>query len=258
MGKQNKIVGLTLLMTVVFFIGVDGRGQDLGVNKGMHSIETVYSINVPKDGIGVDQQEAISNAVGLLKQGQLSSAETILDGVLSRFTILMGDANKTYVCIRETKDYRQFLDEIQKKQSLQSRGQVIRVHDSFAHALQLKAYIASSRKDWDRAISYLNKKMSYAPYEAQPHLEIGYILNVQGRHKEAIESYRRGYALALAHGAVKTEQAMALRGMGFAQIELGRLDDAVDSFIKSLEIEPENKLALKELLYTEQIRARKP
>jgi tetratricopeptide (TPR) repeat protein len=255
MGKPSTTIGIALLATAVFVIHVDSRGQDLSPNKNLQSVETFYSLHASAGGIGADQQEAVSKAVGLIKQGQLASADTILDVVLSRFTGLMGDANKTYVCFRETDDYRQFLNEIQDKQTFQARRQVTRVNISFAQALQMKAYIASSRREWDRAIYYLNKKISYAPYEAQPHIEMGYILNVQGKPKEAVESYRRGYALATAHDAEKTHQAMALRGLGSAQIELGRLDDAVDSFKKSLEIEPRNKTALNELRYIEQMRA---
>ncbi|MFZ3064745.1 MAG: hypothetical protein WA277_05635 [Nitrospirota bacterium] len=42
--------------------------------------------------------------------------------------------------------------------------------------------------------------------------------------------------------------------MGSAQIDLGKLDDAVNSFKKSLEIEPGNKVALHELQYIEKIK----
>ena len=252
---QNSILSIALLAIAVLSICGVANGQDIGANTNMQSVETTYPFQVSADGIGADQQQAVSKAVELIKQGNLASAETILDGVLARFTSLMDDADKTYVCFRESNDYRQFLNEMQDKQTPGARSQVTRVHDSFGQALQMKAYIASSRKEWDRALEYLNKKISHAQYEAQPYIEMGYILNARGRSKEAAESYRKGYALAVAHGAAKTEQAMALRGLGTAQIELGRLDDAVESFKKSLEIDPGNKTALHELRYIEQMRS---
>jgi len=255
MSRSGSTIGIALATLILVAIHTVSLGQDLGANKSMQSVETVYSFEVSAGGIGADQQETVSRAVELIKKGQLATADSVLDGVLSRFAGLMGDAKKAYVCFRKTKDFRQFLDESQEKQTPLARSQVTRVHDSFAQALQMKAYIASSRKEWNRAADYLKKKMSYAPYETQPYLEMGYILNGQGKPQEAVESYKKGYVLAVAHGTTKTEQAIALRGLGYSQIEIGDLEAAVKSFTRSLEIEPGNKVALNELRYIEQLRA---
>lgn len=256
MGKLSRTVGIALLAATVYVIPVSRGGDDLGINTNMQTVETIYSIQVSREGIGADQQQAVSKAIELVKQGQLESADPLLDGVLSRFADLMGASNQTYVCFRQNQGYDQFVKELGQAK-LQGGLRVTRVHDSFAQALQMKAYIASARKQWDRAIEYLNKKISYAPYEAQPFTEMGYVLNAQGKPKEALEAYGKGYALGVAHGATKTEQATALRGMGCAQIDLGKLDEAVTSFKKSLELEPGNKVALNELKYIEKIRAKK-
>ena len=256
MGKQNRTLGIVFLSATVLVTYVNSEAQNMGANTNMESIETSYALQASAGGIGADQQDAVSKAVELIKQGQFARAETILNNVLSRFATLMVASNHTYVCFRKTKDYRHFLKEIQTKQTPQARVLVTRVHDSLTQALQMKAYIASSQKQWDRAIEYLERKISYAPYEAQPHLEAGYILNAQGKPQQAVESYKKGYTLAVTHSATKTEQAAALRGMGSAQIELGKLDDAVDSFKKSLQIQPGNKVALNELRYIEHMKAK--
>ena len=256
MSKSGGTIGIALASVALVVIHTVSLGQDLGANSNMQSVETAYLLQASAGGVGADQQESVSRAVELIGKGQLAAADSMLDGVLSRFAGLMNDTNKTYVCFRETKDFRQFLDECQKKQTPLARSQVTRVHDSFAQALQMKAFIASSRKEWDRAADYLSKTMSYAPYKAAPHLEMGYVLNAQGKAQEALESHKKGYALAVAHGATRTEQAVALRGLGCAQIEIDDLEAAVKSFTKSLELEPGNKLALNELQYIEQLKAR--
>lgn len=51
--------------------------------------------------------------------------------------------------------------------------------------------------------------------------------------------------------------ARALRGEGFALIELNQLDEAEKSFQASLKVEPDNKLALSELDYIKKLRQQK-
>ena len=50
---------------------------------------------------------------------------------------------------------------------------------------------------------------------------------------------------------------LVLRGIGFALTELDRLDEAQLAFEASLEVEPSSELAKNELIYIEQVRARK-
>jgi tetratricopeptide (TPR) repeat protein len=255
MRTQNKAVWIVLLATAMFTAHIGSQAEGLGTNKDLQSVESAYPIQSSAEGIGLDQQEAVAKAAEFIKQGNLTEADSILDGVLRHFAGLMRDRDKTYVSFRDSKDYEQFLNELQAKQGKQARAKVTRVHDSFTQALQLKAFIASSREQWDQAISYLDRKISYAPYEAQPYLEKGYSLTAQGKPQEGFESYQKAYALAVAHNAALQEKAAALRGMGSALIELGKLDEAEDSFNKSLEIEPGNRVALSELEYIKKVRS---
>lgn len=253
MDMQNKAVLIVLLAASLFAISVNSGAEGLGGNKDLESRETTYSIQSSSEGIGADQQDAVTKATKLIEQNQLASADTLLDSVLGHFADLMKDSSQSYFSFRDNKDYQQFLKERHAKQG----NKITRVNDSFTQALQLKAYIASSRQQWDQAMGYLDRKISYAPYEAQPHIEKGYILTAQGKPQQGFDSYKRAYALALEHNAAKQEQAAALRGMGSAQIELGNLDEAVDLFNKSLEIEPGNKVALSELQYIEKMKTKR-
>lgn len=256
MGIPNKSVWIALLAAVMLSAHISCEAEGLGGNKNLQTIESTYSIQSSAEGIGLDQQEAVSKAAKLVEQDQFDAADSILDGVLSHFADLMKDGNKIYVCFRDSGDYKQYLNELQSKQGKQARAKVIRVHDSFTQALQLKAYIASSRQQWNKAIAYLDRKIMYAPYEAQPYLEKGYTLTAQGKPQEGFDAYKTAYDLATTHNAAKQEQAAALRGMGSANIELGKLDEAVELFNKSLEIEPGNRVALSELDYIKKMKAR--
>ncbi len=244
---------MALLAATLVAVSSACAAQGLGADKNLQSRSTVYSVNSSDAGVGADQQYVVAKAVKLIQQGQLAGADTLLDEVLGHFAGLMTDGKQTYVSMRDDAEYQQF---VQERQAPGGNPQVTRLHHAFAQALQMKAYIASSRQQWEQAVTYLDKKMSYAPYEAQPYLEKGYILNAQGKPQEGLEVYEKGYRLALTHGGTAQEQAAALRGMGSAEIDLGKLDKAAVSFRMSLQIEPGNKTALGELDYIQKLKAK--
>ena len=53
------------------------------------------------------------------------------------------------------------------------------------------------------------------------------------------------------------QKGAALRGMGFALIEQGKLDEAEKKYKESLKADPDNKLALSELEYIKKLKAEK-
>ena len=72
--------------------------------------------------------------------------------------------------------------------------------------------------------------------------------------REALGAYRHGLGLAREFESSRREEAVALRGIGFALIELGRLDEAEAVFLESLEADPDNEAALNELRHIEHLR----
>jgi Flp pilus assembly protein TadD len=83
---------------------------------------------------------------------------------------------------------------------------------------------------------------------------MGYAFNQLRRFREALDSHMRAEALAGKYPSQRPHLSLALRGKGFALIELQRLDEAEVAFKSSLEIEPNNKLALNELGYIKRLR----
>lgn len=248
--KQAAVIGLA---TAVLICPLGSWAEGLGKDKNLETKSTTYDLASSSEGMGADQQDAVSRAGNLLQQEKYAEAGKILDGVLTRFAKLMNDKQAKYVSFRSDEDYKEYVDAAQAGQG--GKAKIKRVHDSFTQALQLKAFIASSLQKWDEAIEYLDKKIAYAPYEAQPYLEKGYVLNASGRPADGLASYKKAYELANAHSAAKQEKAAALRGIGSTLIELGRLDEAEDAYNKSLEIEPGNHIALGELEYIKKMRA---
>jgi tetratricopeptide (TPR) repeat protein len=253
MQKRKSASWIGLFAAAALFVSVSAAAEGLGKNKNLVTQSTTYDLASSTEGIGANQQAAVSKAADLVQQERYDEAGKILDGVLSRFAKLMRDSNAKYVAFRSDEDFKQYEAAFNTGQG--GKVKIMRVHDSFTQALQLKAYIASSLQKWDVAIDYLDKKIAYAPFEAQPHLEKGYVLNASGKPADGLESYKLAYELTVKHNAAPQEQAAALRGMGSTLIELGRLDEAEDAYNKSLEIEPGNRIALGELEYIAKLRA---
>ena len=127
----------------------------------------------------------------------------------------------------------------------------------YAQCLQMQAYLAAERRDFPAALGYLGTIESIAPVSAGSALEAGYVLNQSGKPDAGLVAYRRARALAEKYPSQRPFRAAALRGIGFALIELKRWGEAERAFLDSLEIEPGNKVALNELAYIQAERGSK-
>lgn len=128
---------------------------------------------------------------------------------------------------------------------------------SYAQCLQMQAYLAAERRDFPAALAHLKAIESIAPVSAGSAVEAGYVLNQSGKPEDGLIAYRRAHALAEKYPSQRPYRAAALRGIGFALIELTRWGEAERAFHDSLEIEPGNKVALNELAYIQAERGAK-
>jgi Flp pilus assembly protein TadD len=121
----------------------------------------------------------------------------------------------------------------------------------------MQAFIASERRDFATALMILKYIEQVAPVSAGTAAETGYVYNQLGKPAEGLSAYRRAHALSVKYASQRPYRAAALRGIGFALIELKQLDEAEKTFRESLEIEPGNKVALSELAYISNLRGAK-
>ncbi len=215
------------------------------------TVDTVLQENVDFSGLGAEQREKVKSAVTLIEGKRIAEAEALLQEVLATFRKKMTDDSRQYVCTASTKQFAAFRAD-KARTTAQS---VIRVSYSYAKALHLMAFIAAGRKEWDPALAYLDQAIRIAPYGCPGFNERGYILNQQAKHQEAIAAYRACLDLAARHHYGATMQAAAWRGIGWAQVEIGQLDEAKKSYQQSLKKEPGNKIALYELDYIQRVQA---
>jgi tetratricopeptide (TPR) repeat protein len=199
-------------------------------------------------GLGADQRPLIWTAASHIKEQRLAEAGTALDQALTAFRKQMIDPDAIYVSVA-TKDELETY-----KKEIKISGNTIWVDASFGQALHLKAFIESASKRYETAQRFLDEEIKYAPTEAAPHVERGYILNQQKQPKAALEAYALALDRSRKYVSSAGAEAAALRGIGVVLIDLNELDRAEQYLQDSLTIEPKNQVAEHELAYIQQLR----
>ena len=133
-----------------------------------------------------------------------------------------------------------------------SQKMVVWVTPSYSKAFYLLAFIHVERKDWFTAMAFIDQGISLEPDHPLLLCEKALILLHLGRHQEAHDLFI--IAAEIRPWAPLNHRARALRGAAVALIDLRRLDEAEVLLKKSLEIEPESKVALNELGYIQELR----
>ncbi|MCW8132503.1 MAG: tetratricopeptide repeat protein [Planctomycetota bacterium] len=214
------------------------------------SLETFMEVVGLEDGPGVENRALLAKAFKDMRAGDLAAAEKGLKEAQAKFQALCKDPKKTYVSVANRKE----LEAYKKDHPDQD---VAWIDWSYLETMHMLAFVAASKRDFKAALDYLAQEEKVAPFSAAAHNERGYIFNHMGKYKEAVEEYKKGKALAERFETGRTDLPIALRGMGFALIELGQLDEAQKVFEQSLKIDPNNSTAKNELLYIEQMRQQK-
>jgi tetratricopeptide (TPR) repeat protein len=133
-----------------------------------------------------------------------------------------------------------------------SEKMVMWVTPSYSKAFYLLGFIYAEKRDWLKAMAFIEKGISLEPDHPLLLCEKAMILSRLGSHQEAHDLFLN--AAEIRPGAPSSQKARALRGAGIALIDLKRLDEAEEILKKSLEIEPENSTALSEMDYIRGLR----
>lgn len=131
------------------------------------------------------------------------------------------------------------------------------IDSAFCLAPFLKGFALIDLQRWDDAQPMLRLASESAPLDAQFRNEYAEwhkgMKQWQKAHDIFAEAYELG-ELETDESVKKFNQARALRGMGFTEIEMGDLEKAEESFKKSLKLIPDNQGAKSELQYIADLR----
>jgi tetratricopeptide (TPR) repeat protein len=194
-------------------------------------------------GVGASQRDDLKRAGQLLKEGKIAEGEALLDEAIAFFEREMADNTVDYVSVAK----REQLSQYQKEHK--SDRKLVWIDWSYGYALHKKGWIAAGRKRWKEAETWLDKDMALRPFSAEAYNEKGYVFSQLGRFDNAVKSYETALRLCRTSPTEKAMEPVALRGLGFALIELKDLPGARRVLLDSLRIDPNSEVARHELHY---------
>ncbi len=127
-------------------------------------------------------------------------------------------------------------------------------------ALYLKGYASLDLGKIDVAEQFILRAVEMSPVNSMYLSELGHLYQTKKDWKKALDTFQESEQNVEAYSPPDLklqELSRAKRGVGFALIELGKLDEAEKKFNECLEINKNDKTALNELKYIEGLRNKK-
>ncbi len=182
-----------------------------------------------------------------LSNGRWQDAQASLNYMLSQFSRFETPGMRV-LSFASQAEYEMYLETANDSDS------IVPVDWCYRELFQLKAFIHAAQENFEAALGLLSRSAEVGPTAAGPYVERGYIFNRLGRFTDARDSYEIALALVSRYPSSRPHEPMALRGLGFALIELGDLEGAEAAFRRSLDVDPNNDLAKSELKYIRGLR----
>ena len=140
-----------------------------------------------------------------------------------------------------------------------NKGSAVVVSANWAYAYYLKAYALLDLGRLAEAKAQLERALALAPQNAQFLSELGHVYQLEKDWKQSLATFERAESAAQQFSperARNAELGRAWRGMGYALVELGRLDDAEAILLKCLDLDGNDALAMRELVYVRNAKAK--
>lgn len=199
--------------------------------------------------------KVMEKGLKLIQAGKYSQAiENCFDRIIRSYESRYNDVNVRYYCSRsntESKFYR--------RMSGGDPGEVKILPIIWSMAYYLKAYSLIELERPSEAVESLEHAIALSPMNSQFLSEMGHACTLSKNWEKSLEFFQRAVEAAETSSpeSVRTaELTRAWRGVGYAYIEMNRLDDAVEVFRKCLDLNPDDERAKQELEYIDQTRAR--
>jgi tetratricopeptide (TPR) repeat protein len=199
-------------------------------------------------------REQIRQAVELIKSGENAAAVAKADALIAAMEKAHPGGKTSYFC---ADDQRQILMVLATAASNKQDAEI--TDSSWCEAHFLRGFALINLKRSAEAGMALQKAAEMAPLNAHYVNEYAEWHKASRNWQQAIDMFRKAMSLTEFAPADYQDQfrARSLRGVGFSLIELGNLDDAEAAFKESLTLQPGNTVALAELEYIGQLRAKK-
>lgn len=203
------------------------------------------------------EAQRIAQAFTLIREGQSQRA---IDGpllqIISDYQAAYGNSPKRIYCassIAETMHY--LLD----ARALHVNAIALGANWSSAYYLTGFAYVNLGQ--FDKAAANLKRAVELSPSNAHFLSELGNLYESEKHWPEAMDMFRQAQTASQFmpdQNGRNREACRALRGQGYALVELHRLDEAVQAYQACLKIVPGDQKSYQELGYVMTLKGRQP
>lgn len=200
---------------------------------------------------GSEYRDVITQAARLSQQGRVDAAWNVLQPAILYCDDKKSSAAEVFYSVANKAEEQEYRD------STPAGVKLHFVDWACPMAYKSAAFLAVQTNEPDRAGALLDRAQALAPHWAEPLAERAYMIGKFGDRPGSLAMYRKAQVLADKYPSSANLKGLILRGIGFALTEMGDLDGATDAYKRSLEIEPSNALAKRELEYIEGVRAEK-
>lgn len=132
------------------------------------------------------------------------------------------------------------------------------IPSTWAETLYHRGYALIELRRYAEAKASIEQALKLSPHNAQYLSEMGHIYSLEKNWTKAIETYELSAdAAGLSPDKFQvSDRTRAWRGIGYAYVELGRLDEAQAMYEKCLALDPKDRSAQEELAYVRSARAK--
>jgi len=171
-----------------------------------------------------------------------AQARELLKPVIAWCDGKVSDDETTYVSVKNDQEAKEFSD------TRPHAKRVVLIDVACPMAYKQMAYQSVEDHDLDGALPWLDKAQAIGPFFVEARIERGFVLNQLHRMAEAMDSYQQALAV-LERYPDDPSKGIALRGMGYALVEMGDLKGARKAYEDSLVVAPDSDVAKRELEY---------
>ncbi len=261
--KSGRLPALARLMAVLWLAALaplaSARQPDDRPVAGSIESSPARADSEDEDAWNKQQDALLARGDALLQQGQPEAAiREAFDPVIRAHESRYADESTVYYCVRTPAEALAYMVNVavqNDREGTHRRG--VALGSNWAYAYYGKGYALVELNRFDEAAHALDRALELSPHNPQFLTERGVVYRASRDWEKMLESNRNALEfidIASPDDKRGIERARAMRGQGYALIELERLDEAEQIFRDSLEVDPGNALALDELEYIKQLR----
>ncbi|WCE04386.1 hypothetical protein [Pseudoxanthomonas sp. JBR18] len=198
---------------------------------------------------GFAYRDDVGKATKAMLAGDMATAAPLLERAIKYCDAQRNQPGRKSVSFSSRREYEQYMEG-------PGKGQPTEWLDiACASAYQQAGYALAGARRPAEALTYLEIATQVGPYYPVAWTEKGFVLNQLGQPAQALEAYTTALEVARAHPEAAYVSAVAWRGIGYSKVELKDLEGGREAYQQSLQLEPGNATAVRELDYIAQRQA---